>query len=90
MTIHNSLPDREAAERFDRGIRKALEAVPGDFAAWVRLKRGDQDEVEVHLEEPARKETLGNVVEPWKRSTRLTIHASEEEVRRAIGRLLGS
>lgn len=90
VRIHNSLSDTAAAARFDREIRKALEPEEGRFVAWVEMKGKDPECVSIHLEEPGRKETLGNVVEPWKRSAQVRLGASEDELRRAIKKLVRS
>jgi hypothetical protein len=42
------------------------------------------------MEEPGRKETLADVVEPWKRSTQVRLGASDDELRQAIERLVRS
>ncbi len=88
MTIHDSLAGPEASHAFVHAIHEAVALREGDFVAWI--KPGGLEDVVVHLERPARKETLGGVVEPWKRSIRLRSGATEGEVRAALERLLGS
>jgi hypothetical protein len=90
VRIHNSLSDTATAARFDREIRKALKPEEGRFVAWVEMKGKDAESVSIHLEEPGRKETLANVVEPWKRSTQVRLGASDDELRQAIERLVRS
>lgn len=90
VTIHNSLPDPSAARRLEEGVRQALEPAEGAYVVWLKLEAADSAEVAIHVEEPDRKESLGNVVESWKRSLRVAAAASAEDVRRAVEKLRGS
>jgi hypothetical protein len=84
VTLHNTL-DPEAAGRFAQGVHEALASEEGSFAAWMRP---EGTEVTIHIEEPARKESLGNVVETWKRSAHLPRGASVDEIRQGVRHLL--
>jgi hypothetical protein len=90
VTIHNSLSDPSAARRFEGGVRQALEHAEGVFVVWLKTEGAGPAEVAIHMEEPDRKEALGNVVEGWKRSLRVAADASAEDVRRAVEKLRGA
>ncbi len=84
ITIHSAVGN-DAVVRFTQGIHEAVAGVAGSFAAWLSLEGAT---IHVHIEEPGRKEALGNIVETWKRSVRFPQSASVEEVREGIARLL--
>ena len=88
VTIHNTVPDPAAARRLEDGVRQALEPALGAYVVWLKMEGASPAEVAIHVEEPDRKESLGNVVESWKRSLRVAAAASAEDVRRAIEKVM--
>ena len=88
VTIHNSLPDPAAARRLEDAVRQALEPALGAYVVWLKMEGASSAEVAIHVEQPDRKESLGNVVESWKRSLRVPVAASAGNVRRVIEKVI--